>query len=553
MKGKLSSVGFKLAALLVVVLLPLYSGITLYNASQESKNILALHQEKATSLAVAGAAAIGKLLEDAIMSGQLTSEQVFDTNYREIPGTNPKRYKTAYDDWTDVHFPSVIDRFLQDDDVIFAVAADINGYLPTHNSKYRQGDFSSSTNRTKRIFNDEVGTKAARNTGQPLLQEYKRDTGEIMWDVSAPIMVQGRHWGTFRVGYSIDNTYQQLAAARWRTVYSSLLFVAVLCGLAYFIARMVARPLRMTLRSVNLLAQGNLADARVDYRSGDEFGQLVDGFNQMREILAGLLKEIESKSINLSSSAQQLTANAQQTSAAATAAASTVSEIAATMEQVNSSAGEVLLEARATTTQAQQGSARLAEMNSSAERLEQATRQIGQAIGHLASRMQGVGQISQLITGIAEQTNLLALNAAIEAARAGEAGRGFAVVAEEVRKLAEESADAARRIMQLINELQNEMFAVVEQVSDSAAEVSGSVASTREAGAMFGEIIAQVEKLAERVQQIQEAVAQVNGAVQDVAATVEEQSATNQEVSASAEVLGRLAVELQDMVQRFKV
>ncbi|MGQ9558778.1 MAG: hypothetical protein ACUVTU_12620 [Desulfurispora sp.] len=206
MRGKLNAVGVKLAALLVVVLLPLYSGIMLYNASRESKNILALHQEKATSLAVAGAAAVGQLLEQAIASGQLTPEQVFDANYQEIPGTNPKRYHTAYDGWTDAHFPAVIDRFLQDEDVIFAAAMDRNGYLPTHNSKYRQGDFNSPQNRTKRIFSDETAKKAAANTGQPLLQEYRRDTGEIVWDASVPILVQGRQWGVFRVGYSIPGS-----------------------------------------------------------------------------------------------------------------------------------------------------------------------------------------------------------------------------------------------------------------------------------------------------------------------------------------------------------
>ena len=95
----------------------------------------------------------------------------------------------------------------------FAVLVDRNGYLPTHNSRYCQpltGDFEKdkSGNRTKRLFNDKVGLAAARYDGSDgkgyLQQVYERDTGEKMWDISAPVLVKGRHWGAFRIGYLMD-------------------------------------------------------------------------------------------------------------------------------------------------------------------------------------------------------------------------------------------------------------------------------------------------------------------------------------------------------------
>ncbi|MHB8158025.1 MAG: hypothetical protein ACYDEQ_11635, partial [Desulfocucumaceae bacterium] len=197
------SLGTKVAALMVVVLLPLFLGFALYNQSREADGIKRMHNEKARLAAITGAAAIQKMFEDAIASGQLTEAQVFDTNYVEVPNSNPKRYKTAYDDWADKNFRQITESFLKDEAVVFTVPVDKNGYLPTHNLKYSQGDLSSPANRTKRIFDDPTGIEAARNTGEILFQEYKRDTGETMWDVSSPIFVRGKHWGGFRVGYSI--------------------------------------------------------------------------------------------------------------------------------------------------------------------------------------------------------------------------------------------------------------------------------------------------------------------------------------------------------------
>ncbi|MBD5770126.1 methyl-accepting chemotaxis protein [Marinomonas sp. SM2066] len=150
---------------------------------------------------------IARLFEGAIEKGELTQESVFSTDYRPINQTNPQKFSTAYDDFSDRTFPAIQEAVLeQHEDVMFAGAVDINGYFPTHNKKFSQplsGDYDKDliNNRTKRIFNDPTGGRCGSHTDTFLLQTYKRDTGEILHDLSVPIYVNGKHWGGFRMGF----------------------------------------------------------------------------------------------------------------------------------------------------------------------------------------------------------------------------------------------------------------------------------------------------------------------------------------------------------------
>ena len=132
---------------------------------------------------------------------------MFDRNYKAIPNTNPAKHSTQFDDFTDQVLPEVQEALLVAlPQLVYAGAVDNNGYFPTHNKKFSQpltGDYDVDlvNNRTKRIFSDRTGKRCGANTKPFLLQTYKRDTGEVMHDLSVPIYVNGRHWGGFRVGY----------------------------------------------------------------------------------------------------------------------------------------------------------------------------------------------------------------------------------------------------------------------------------------------------------------------------------------------------------------
>ena len=175
-------------------------------AALSNSNVHTSHD--AIRAAAQGAAAdIGRLFSAAIASGKITREALFDRRYRPIPATDPPKHHTRFDAFTDEVLPDVQEALLAAmPQLAYCGAVDNNGYFPTHNKKFSQpltGDYAIDivNNRTKRIFNDRTGARCGSNAKPFLLQTYKRDTGEVMHDLSAPIYVDGAHWGGFRIGY----------------------------------------------------------------------------------------------------------------------------------------------------------------------------------------------------------------------------------------------------------------------------------------------------------------------------------------------------------------
>jgi methyl-accepting chemotaxis protein len=150
---------------------------------------------------------VSKLFEQSITDKKITTQQLFDFNYQPIGNTVPQKFSTSFDSFTDRFLPKIQEPLLLEfSDMIYAGAVDINGYFPTHNKCFSKAltgnpELDVMQNRTKRMFNDATGIRCAQHTDKFLLQTYKRDTGEIMHDVSAPIFINGKHWGGFRIGF----------------------------------------------------------------------------------------------------------------------------------------------------------------------------------------------------------------------------------------------------------------------------------------------------------------------------------------------------------------
>lgn len=161
-------------------------------------------------IAQQAASKIGQLFEQAIAQGTITEQALFDFNYQPVPNTNPQKYQTGFDSFTDKSLPSIQEPILDANHfIIYAGAVDQNGYFPTHNKKFSHpmtGNYEKdlAQSRTKRIFDDYTGSRCGKNTEAFLLQTYKRDTGEVMHDLSAPIYVHNKHWGGFRIGYKAE-------------------------------------------------------------------------------------------------------------------------------------------------------------------------------------------------------------------------------------------------------------------------------------------------------------------------------------------------------------
>ena len=147
-----------------------------------------------------------ELLQQRITAFAQQGLNLFDTQYRPIPGTDPVKYSTAYDGAFEQHLQAVYDEVVQKaNGGLFCLCVDRNGYAPTHNSFYSQPPTGNPeqdlvNSRDKRMFNDPVGLAAAQNQNNFLLQTYCRDTGQVVSDLSLPIMINGRHWGAMRIG-----------------------------------------------------------------------------------------------------------------------------------------------------------------------------------------------------------------------------------------------------------------------------------------------------------------------------------------------------------------
>ncbi len=151
-------------------------------------------------------------LEKWLAAKETTDDKLFSSLYYPIPKTDPPKFTTDWDRLSDRDIAPVLETFLAKSPVmVYAVMVDKYGYLPSHNARYSQpltGNLAIDlvNNRTKRIFNDRTGLAAAKNKAPFLIQRYQRDTGEVMADLSVPVVVKGQHWGAVRLGYRALDT-----------------------------------------------------------------------------------------------------------------------------------------------------------------------------------------------------------------------------------------------------------------------------------------------------------------------------------------------------------
>lgn len=189
---------------------------TLMELAEEANAAFALNSDESYhrffyDQARQGADRIGKLFEKAVRDGQLAESALFDKQRTPIPKTDPQKYSSSFDRFTDQQLPTVQEAVKgAHPSMVFAIAAAPDGYVPTHNRDFAHAPTGDPKvdlvkSRSKRLFNDRTGARCGSHTQNMLLQTYRRDTGEVMHDLSVPIYVNGKHWGGFRLGYKPDN------------------------------------------------------------------------------------------------------------------------------------------------------------------------------------------------------------------------------------------------------------------------------------------------------------------------------------------------------------
>ncbi|HET7504698.1 MAG TPA: HAMP domain-containing protein [Kofleriaceae bacterium] len=288
----------KVSLILALITIPPMIAAGYLITSRQAANLEQLTINNGKVAAMSGAEMYGAALEAGIDSGVLTLGDVFDPVYEPIKGfdfgDNP-RFHTHYDFYTDRVVLGFQDKILESSpDFLYAVGGDLNGYTPTHDSRFQRpltGDRSKdlSGNRTKRKFWTPTHQKAAANLEPVLVLPYLRDTGESAWDVSSPIYVKGRHFGAFRVAVSVDSIARHKRALLLQLVVVFGFLAIVTIGFIFMMLRRSMRPLEHLAALATEISTGEGLDKPIKPVTIDEIGQMAKSLNRLRASLAAAM------------------------------------------------------------------------------------------------------------------------------------------------------------------------------------------------------------------------------------------------------------------------
>jgi HAMP domain-containing protein len=279
-------VGLKVAVQVNLVLILVIAAGSFYIIQKQSKSLESQLLDKGRIESVIGAKLVGKVLEEAIDNEVLTEREAFDTNYLEIEGFDPPKFHTQYDFYLDKAILSILDEFLKDQSVYYAIAADRNGYVPTHNTRFQKpltGDKEKDRagNLTKRMFNDKVGLAAARNLTEGFFQSYKSEDGKTIWDVASPIFVNGKQWGNFRIGFVLEDLRAAQSKLQGTLIMIMAVILVVSALLIFMVVSQALKPLKDFTKIASEFADGNV-DQPIVSTSQDEIGQLAEVLERLR-------------------------------------------------------------------------------------------------------------------------------------------------------------------------------------------------------------------------------------------------------------------------------
>lgn len=348
------------------------------------------------------------------------------------------------------------------------------------------------------------------------------------------VVPEGTVTGALSITMNLEQEQQvlnKLNYVLWAGQLGLQIFLFLLFGILIRSVTEPAHQLEQTM--IQIKANGDLS-RRAPVSSGDEIGSIAGVFNSLLDNFQQIVREVHSHAQEvgnaanqLSSSADQVADNSQRQSDAATNTAAAVEEMSMSIASVADATNDVAHLSRESLIRAQSGQQNLKQMMNEINNVESSVKQMADSVGAFVKSAQSITNMTQQVRDIAEQTNLLALNAAIEAARAGEQGRGFAVVADEVRKLAEKSAQSA-----------SEIDEVTKQLGDQSQQVEQSVQSGLQS---LQTSQAHIQSVTNVLAQSNESVNGVNAGVDNITASVNEQKQTSQEIARNIENIATMA------------
>ncbi len=379
-------------------------------------------------------------------------------------------------------------------------------------------------------------------------------------------------------------------------VIATIILFGIILVFGLIIINSITKPIKTLVAAAgNLASRAGDLSQKISISTKDEVGSLASAFNQLIDSMRDMVSQVRGIADKVSSSAEELSSSSQEMNASTQEIANVIQQVSKgavvqserveesfvvmgrsleSLKQVVISAQNASVAVEKTNSCADNGRKNVQEFRGKINHLTGTVLETAKVIQGLGEKSQAIGEITVTITSIADQTNLLALNAAIEAARAGEAGRGFAVVAEEVRKLAEGSAEAVKKIGDLVKSIQfgtGQAVIAIKASSKEAqdgqvqmAQIENNLIEINKAAQDVGKLVEQISSAGkDRVIEIERVVKTINevaeiakgsaATAEEVSSSTEEQTASMQEMSASAMELARLAVDLKDLVGKFKL
>jgi methyl-accepting chemotaxis protein len=428
--------------------------------------------------------------------------------------------------------------------------------------------------------------------GEPGLTHYNNGNED---EYFAYTPIAGVKWILFTTAITNEFT-RHLITMAWSSVLTAVVILGIAIFLISVVARKITRPLQQLQQVAKQVAQGDFTISSIKVSDRDnEIGHLAKAFETMITSIRILVSEVRGATDQVAASSEELTASSERSAqaanqiaasigavanganeqlAAANETSAVVEQMSAGIQQVATNTNQVAEQSAQAADKAKEGDKVVEKAVSQMAHVEDTVNTSAKVVAKLGDRSKEIGQIVDTISEIAGQTNLLALNAAVEAARAGEQGRGFAVVAEEVRKLAEQSQEAAKKIAELIGEIQGDTDKAVVAMNNGTREAKTGAEVVNAAGVAFREIVELVTQVSSQVREISAAIQQMAsgsqqivgsvrkidtlskksaGEAHSVSAATEEQLASMEEIATSSQSLAKLAQDLQAAVGKFRV
>ncbi|TVY02329.1 methyl-accepting chemotaxis protein [Cohnella terricola] len=443
-------------------------------------------------------------------------------------------------------------------------------------------------------FHESLEITTAANSSKEDVDNATEAAGKAFVELQNAIkeLMAYNHEGAVNSDSESDAIYNKTISMLF---YLGIAIFLVVVLLAVVLTLNLTRPLKATTQIMNRIAVGDLTVDLLRVNRKDEFGVMMEAVNKTLLALRTSVKQMQDSSTSIAAASTQLYASSQQNSEAArhvseaigqvaigseeqantaTECGRVIDEMADGVQRIAETTGEVAELSQQASGRANDGAGTIGDVSDRMKRLTDSVEQASQTILRLEEQSGQISDISAAIGDIAYRTNLLALNAGIEAARAGEHGKGFAVVAGEVRKLATQSDESAKGIIELIEIIQKDTVVAAEAMRKSLAEVHEGVIAVDHAEQAFKEIVVSTGEVSTRVQEAAAAAEQLAasseevaasisnmghiarqtaGMSQQVAASTEEQLASSEEMTQSSQTLSGISKDMQTLVRTFKL